>query len=187
MDFDSFDFNFVCAKSSKLITLEEKIISVQQLPLRLSLFFEFSSEVLNSSIKSSFDGVVFQDAVCEECFIYVFGVFTFSVFCYSFYEDFTPKIILGSWFLLFICLSYLLKVFRFDTGIRDSCVVPLLKTLSRLPQSVTFYAWFCFTRLLAIFFVSCICNNDLLNVNRSIAESCCSLGFSCAFSWLWAN
>ena len=60
--------NFVCAKSSKLIALEENIISVQQLPLCLPLLFIFSSEVLNSGIKSCFDGVVFQDAVCEECF-----------------------------------------------------------------------------------------------------------------------
>ena len=45
------------------------MISVQQLPLCLPLFFAFSSKVLNSGIKSCFDGVVFQDAVCEECFI----------------------------------------------------------------------------------------------------------------------
>ena len=32
-----------------------------------------------------------------------------------------------------------------------------------------------------------ICNNDLTKVNRSVAESCCSTGFSCVFSWLWAN
>ena len=42
--------NFVCAKSLKLITLEENIISVQQLPLCLPLFFLFSSEALNSGI-----------------------------------------------------------------------------------------------------------------------------------------
>ena len=83
-------------KSSKLITLEENIISVQQLPVCLPLFFVFSSEVLNSGIKSCFDGVVFQDVVCEECLVYVFGVFTFSVFCYCFYEGFIPKIILVS-------------------------------------------------------------------------------------------
>ena len=118
----------------------------------------------------------------------VFGVFTFSVFCYCFYEGFIPKIILLSWFLLFINISYLLKVFRFDFWIlRDSVAVPLLKTLSRLPQSVAFYAWFCFTHVLAIFSLLYICNNDLLNVNRRVAESCCSLGFSCAFSWLWPN
>ena len=111
-------YNFVCAKSSKLITLEENIISVRLLPLCLPLFFLFSSEVLNWVIKSCFDGVLFQDAVCEECFIYLF---TFSVFCYCFYESFIPKIILVSWFLLFICISSLLKVFRFDTRIlRDS-------------------------------------------------------------------
>ena len=132
--------------------------------------------------------IVFEDAVCEECFIYVFVVFTFCIFCYCFYEGFIPKIILVNWFLLFICMSYLLKVFRFDTGIlRNSYAVLLLKTLSRLPQNIAFYGCFCFTRLLAVFSVSGICNYDLLNVNRSVAESCSPLGFNCAFSWLWAN
>ena len=37
------------------------------------------------------------------------------------------------------------------------------------------------------FSVSCTCNNDLLDLNRSVAESCCSTGFSCAFSWLLAS
>ena len=32
--------------------------------------------------------------------VYVFGIFTFSVFGYCFYEDFIPEIILVSWFLL---------------------------------------------------------------------------------------
>ena len=45
--------NFVCAKSLKLITLEKNIFSIQQLPLCLPLFFVFSSEVLNSGIKST--------------------------------------------------------------------------------------------------------------------------------------
>ena len=87
------------------------MISVQQLPLCLPLFFAFSSEVLNSGIKSCFDGVVFQDAVCEECF----SVFTFSS-CYCFYDGFIHKIILVSRFLPFLCISYPLKVFKFDTG-----------------------------------------------------------------------
>ena len=65
---NNFVIALVCAKCSKLITLEENMISVQQLPLCLPLFFAFSSEVLNNGIKSCFDGVVFQDAVCEECF-----------------------------------------------------------------------------------------------------------------------
>ena len=64
--------NFVtvlaCAKCLKFITLEENIISVQQLPFCLPLLLVFSSEVLNSGIKSCFDEVAFQDAVCEECF-----------------------------------------------------------------------------------------------------------------------
>ena len=83
--------------------------------------------------------------------VYVFGVFTFS-FCYSFYEGFIHKIILVSLFLPFICISYPLKVFKFDTGIlRDSCAVPLLKTLSRLPQSIAF--------LCLILFLMFACNN----------------------------
>ena len=45
----------VSAKCSKLITSEENVISVQQLPLCLSLFFVFSSEVLKS------EGIVFQE------------------------------------------------------------------------------------------------------------------------------
>ena len=57
-----------CAKFSKLITSEKNIISVQQLPWCLSLFVVFFSEVLNIGIKSCFDGVVFQDAFCKECF-----------------------------------------------------------------------------------------------------------------------
>ena len=69
--------------------------------------------------------------------VYVSGVFTFS-FCNCFYEGFIYKIILSR-FLPFICISYQLKVFKFDTGIfRVSCVVPLLITLSRLLQSIAF-------------------------------------------------
>ena len=71
-------FVLVCAKKSKLITLEQNIISVQQLPLCLPLFFVFFAEVLSSGIKSCFDGVVFQDALCEEFFSILFGVFTLS-------------------------------------------------------------------------------------------------------------
>ena len=65
---NNFVIVLVCAKYSKLITLEENMISVQQLPLCLLLFFAFSTEVLSSGTKSCFDAVVFQNAVCEECF-----------------------------------------------------------------------------------------------------------------------
>ena len=83
--------------------------------------------------------------------LYVFGVFNFS-FCCSFYDGFIHKIILVSLFLPLICISYLHKVFKFDTGIpRDSCAAPLLKTLSRLPQSVAF--------LCLILFLMFACNN----------------------------
>ena len=144
LDFDPFDKQLYLRKISEVNYHRRKYSAeknVQQLPLCLPLFFVFSSGVLNSGIKSCFDGVVFQDAVCEECFTYVFGVFTFNVFCYWFYEGFIPKIILVSRFLLFICVRYLPKVFTFDTVIlRDSHAVLFLKTLSRLPQSVAFYA-----------------------------------------------
>ena len=46
-----------------------------------------------------------------------------------------------------------------------------------------FHFWFCLSCLLAILSVSHICSYDLLNINRSVAESCCSCGFSCAFSY----
>ena len=65
---NNFIMVLICTKCAKLITLEKNIISVQQLLLCLPLFFVFSSEVLNSGIKSCYDGVVFQVAVCEECF-----------------------------------------------------------------------------------------------------------------------
>ena len=140
---NNFVIVLVCAKCSKLITLEENIVSVQQLPLCLLFFSAFSSEVSNSGIKSCFAGVVFQDAVCEECFsirLRCLHLRCIRCFCYCFYEAFIHKIILVSRFLLFIYISYPLKVFKFDTGIlRDSCAVSLLKTLSRLPQSIAFY------------------------------------------------
>ena len=83
--------------------------------------------------------------------VYVFGIFTFS-FCYSFYQGFIHKIILLSLFLPFICISYPFKVFKFDTGIlRYSCAVPLLKTLSRLAQSIAY--------LCLILFLMFACNN----------------------------
>ena len=63
---NNFVIVLICAKCSKFIILEENLISVQQLPLCLPLFFAFSSEVLNSGIKICFDVVIFQDAVCEE-------------------------------------------------------------------------------------------------------------------------
>ena len=65
---NNFVIKLIWANFSNLITLEKNIISVQQLLLCLPLFFAFSSDVLNSGIRSCFDGVVFQVAVCEECF-----------------------------------------------------------------------------------------------------------------------
>ena len=62
------------------------------------------------------------------------------------------NIILVSRFLPFICISYPVKVFKFDTEIlRDSCTAPLLKTLSRLPQSIAL--------LFQILFLMFACNN----------------------------
>ena len=40
---------------------------------------------------------------------------------------------------------------------------------------------------LQYFFVSRIFNNELLEVNGSVAKSYCSAEFNCAFSWIWAN
>ena len=87
----------------------------------------------------------------KKVLVYVFGVFTFN-FCSCFYEGFIYKIILVSQFLPFVCISYPLKVFKFDTGIlRDSCAVPLLKTLNRLLQSIAL--------LYLILFLMSACNN----------------------------
>ena len=57
--------------------------------------------------------------------------------------------------------------------------------MSKQPKSIAilqlnFVSLVC---LLSVF----VCNNDLLNINRNVAESCCSTGFSYAFSWLRVN
>ena len=95
----------------------------------------------------------FKMQFAKNVLVYVFGVFTFS-FYYFFYEGFVHEVILVSLFLPFICISYPIKVFEFDTGIlRDSCTVPLLKTLRRLPQSTAF--------LCLILFLMFACNSYL--------------------------
>ena len=104
-------------------------------------------------VKAVLKELFFKMKFLKNVLVYVFGVFTFS-FCYCFYEDFIHKTILVSQSLPFICISYPLKVFKLNTGIlRDSCAVPLLKTLSRLPQSITF--------LCLILFLMFACNNYL--------------------------
>ena len=126
--------------------------------------------------------------------VYVFGVFTFS-FCYSVYEGFIHKIILVSLFLPFICISYPLKVFKFDSWtLRDSCAVPVLNTLSRLPQSIAF--------LRLILFPMFACNNYPIRafatmiywtstevlLNLFAPLNCISrTRFSCSFFWRWKN
>ena len=127
-----------CTKSSKLISLEENIISVQQLPLCLLWFFVFSSQVLNSGIKSCFDRVVFQVAICEECF------------CIRLWCHHLQFLLLFFWFIEVLSLKLFYKLIftlylheliaqRFDTGIlHGSCAVILLKTLSRLPHILVF-------------------------------------------------
>ena len=67
-------------KSSKLITWEENIISVQQLPLCLPLFFVFSSETLNSGIKAVLMELFFKMQFVKNVLVYLFSVFTLSVF-----------------------------------------------------------------------------------------------------------
>ena len=81
----------------------------------------------------------------KKSFVYVFGVFIFS-FCSCFHEGFIHKIILVSRFLpIKVPLSRLVSairfrlIFKFDTrSLRVLCIMPLLKTLSRLPQSTAF-------------------------------------------------
>ena len=108
---NNFVIALACGKSSKLITWEENIISVRQLALCTLLFFAFSSKVLNSDIKN-----LFWRSCLSRCTIGP-RCLQLCCFCYCFYDGFIPKIILVILFLLFICISYLLKVFRFDTGI----------------------------------------------------------------------
>ena len=115
--------NFVivlfCANYSKLIALEENIISVQQLPLCLPLFFVFSFEVLNSGIISCFHGVVFQDAVCEECFSIRLRCLHLLVFVTVVMRNYSSKLIFTSY--LYHLSGHF---FRFDTGIfLDACVL----------------------------------------------------------------
>ena len=108
-----------------------------------------------SCMKNCFDGVVFQDAVCEDFSLWrlyvlvnVSGVFTFS-FSYCFYDGF----ILFYFFLLFLSAICLLKVFRFDTAIlRDPCAVLLLKTLWKLPQGVAFSCLIIFSHVCLQYF-----------------------------------
>ena len=93
----------------------------------------------------------FKMQFVKNVLVYVFRIFTFS-FCYCFYEGFTHKIILVSQFLPFICISHLLKVFKFDIKIlHDPSVVTLLKSLSRLPQGMVL--------LCRILFLMFACNN----------------------------
>ena len=110
LDFDPFDkqlcYCTVCVKSLKLIM--ENVISVHHLPLCLILFFVFSS--LNSAIKRYFDGVIFQDAVCEECFIYAFGVFTTILeWIYTRFHWFCIEWILN-WILVCFYMLYINKI-----------------------------------------------------------------------------
>ena len=72
--------NFVGAKSSKLITLDENIISVQQLFLYLPLFFVFSSDALNSGIKAVLTELLFKMQFVRNVLVYVFSIFIFTVF-----------------------------------------------------------------------------------------------------------
>ena len=79
------------------------------------------------------------------------------VFFNVFMRVFFLEIILVSRFLPFIRISFPIKVYKFDTGIlRDSRVAPLLKTLSRLRQSIAF--------LCLILFLMFACNNFVINL-----------------------
>ena len=135
--------------------------------------------------------------------VYVFGVFTFS-FCYCFYEGFIDKFTAVGRFLPFICISYPLKDFKFDTRIlRDSYTIPLLKPLSRLPQGIVFYVWFCFSCLLAIIFFLLTLSKSMFfelavliplllylirSVSAEVSLNCIScIRFRCSFFWPWEN
>ena len=130
----------------------------------------------------------FKMQFVKNVLVYVFGIFAFS-FCYSFYDGFIHKIILVSSFLPFICISYILKVFKLDTGIlRDSCTVSLLKTLSRTPQSITFWCLRLFLMFACNKYPFCAFVTMIYWTSTEVfAEPCCSTGFTCAFFWLWAN
>ena len=131
-------------------------------------------------IKSCFDGVLFFKMQLKNILVYIFGAFTLSAFITGFFWGGLSLSFLAKGVLLFICISYLLKVFDFDTGILcDSCTVSLLKTLSRLPEYSYFIPDFISHVCLQSFHVSHLYNKDLLNINRNV--SCCCTGFSCAF------
>ena len=109
--------------------------------------------------------------------VYVFGVFSFS---------FSPLIILLSRFLPFVCISYPLKVFRFNTKIlHDLYAVLLLKTLRRLLQSITFWClilllMFAFNNFLFHAFVTMIywtSTEVLLNLVAPLDSAVPSLDF----------
>ena len=62
-------------------------------------------------------------------------------------------------------------------------------TNNRNTHIVQYFEMFDFVSHICLqwFSVLCICNSDLLDFNKNAAEPCCSIEFSCAFSWLWAN
>ena len=64
-------------------------LSIQQLPLCPSLFVLFSSEVLNSDINNSLDGVLSKMQFLKNISIYVFGVFAFSILLWFFWGIFS--------------------------------------------------------------------------------------------------
>lgn len=64
-------------------------LSIQQLPLCPSLFVLFSSEVLNSDINNSLDGVLSKMQFLKNISILVFGVFAFSILLWFFWGIFS--------------------------------------------------------------------------------------------------
>ena len=182
INFDGLCYSTCLGKMSKVDDLRGKYNKRSAAPVMPSIVF------LHFLLRFCGSYQLFSKMQFANVLVYVFGVFTLS-FCYCFSEGFIHKIILVSRFLPLICFSYSFKVFKFDTRIlRDSCAVPLLKTLIRLPQSIAF--------LCQILFLMFACNNFLFRAfltmiywvfNRSVAESCYSTGSYCAFSWLWAD
>ena len=106
-------------------------------------------------------------------------------FCYCFYDGFIPRIILISRFLPFTCISYLLKFFRFDTGIlRDACA--LNKNFERTTTDCSFFmadfvSHVCLQHLLFHKFVTMIywtSTEVLLNLAAPIDSAVLSLALS---------
>ena len=157
----------------ELAICEEDIISVHQPLLCIPWFIIFSSETLNSGIRSCFDGVVFKRQFVKNVLIYAFDVFLFRDFS-LFLRGFHHYDYFSLWILKFTCVKSLLKVFVFDTGIIcvSSTVYHIRWALTKLLHSMAIHAVsFASDVWLQSFFVLRISNNNLMNAYTSVGES----------------